>query len=457
GRGRLVWTDHVGIRHERLLPGAYNSPESLAAKARLELELVTSPTRQVITDRPSLSVAELLLAYLVHAEAYYRGPDGKPTKELDKIKLSIRSMRELHGNTRAAEVGPVALKAVRQQLINAGVCRLQINARIDRIRRAFRWAASEELIPGSVYESLRTLPGLRRGRSNARESDPVGPVDDATVDATLPHLSRHVRAMVQLMRHTGMRPGEVCSMTLNQIERGAMWTYRPARHKSAHHGKGRSIPLGPCARNLLSASLAGRALEADEPIFSPRRAREERYAELRANRKSRVQPSQVSRKKSLPKRLPTERYTPEAIGHAVAVACCRAFPPPAPLAQLDNETVAEWKARLTDEQKKELAAWRREHRWHPYQLRHSYATRVRKEHGLEAAQVLLGDAARKQIAKRFPGDGRDERIAKYERHLHNLLTSTLHELERLQARREGEAVPPPAVADVNISLNPSAG
>jgi site-specific recombinase XerC len=33
---------------------------------------------------------------------------------------------------------------------------------------------------------------------------------------------------------------------------------------------------------------------------------------------------------------------------------------------------------------------RREHRWHPHQLRHSAATRIRKEHGLEAAQVILG-------------------------------------------------------------------
>lgn len=72
----------------------------------------------------------------------------------------------------------------------------------------------------------------------------------------------------------------------------------------------------------------------------------------------------------------------------------------------------------------------------------------------EAAAVtrLLDDrTAREQAAKLLPGDGRDERIAKYERHLHNLLTSTLHELERLQARREGGAVPPPAVIDVNVT------
>jgi hypothetical protein len=44
GRGRLIWTDTAGVRHEKLLPGEYGSDESLAAKARLELELATSPT-----------------------------------------------------------------------------------------------------------------------------------------------------------------------------------------------------------------------------------------------------------------------------------------------------------------------------------------------------------------------------------------------------------------------------
>ena len=30
--------------------------------------------------------------------------------------------------------------------------------------------------------------------------------------------------------------------------------------------------------------------------------------------------------------------------------------------------------------------------WHPNQLRHAKATELRKEHGLEAAQVVLGHA-----------------------------------------------------------------
>ncbi|HVL12261.1 MAG TPA: hypothetical protein VM529_06835 [Gemmata sp.] len=68
------------------------------------------------------------------------------------------------------------------------------------------------------------------------------------------------------------------------------------------------------------------------------------------------------------------------------------------------------------------------------------------------ARLLDTRVARKQGARLLSGDGRDERIARYERHLHTLLTSTLHELERLQARSEGRVVPPPAVADLNVAV-----
>ena len=75
---------------------------------------------------------------------------------------------------------------------------------------------------------------------------------------------------------------------------------------------------------------------------------------------------------------------------AVSRACDRAFPLLANLAQCEGETAKQWWVRLSAEQRVEVKAWRESHRWHPNQLRHTYATRVRKEHGLEAAQVVLG-------------------------------------------------------------------
>ncbi len=57
----------------------------------------------------------------------------------------------------------------------------------------------------------------------------------------------------------------------------------------------------------------------------------------------------------------------------------------------------------------------------------------------------------------MPPAGRDERVIRYESYLHKLLTSTLHELERLQANRVGKGVPPPVVVDVAVDLNGGVG
>jgi hypothetical protein len=66
--------------------------------------------------------------------------------------------------------------------------------------------------------------------------------------------------------------------------------------------------------------------------------------------------------------------------------------------------------------------------------------RAEQERALAASAALL------------PPEPVTQRVLKYEKHLHSLLTSTLHELERLQARRAGAAVLPPVVADVHVSI-----
>lgn len=82
-------------------------------------------------------------------------------------------------------------------------------------------------------------------------------------------------------------------------------------------------------------------------------------------------------------------YCPHVIEVAVARACDEAFPP-AELARREDESREKWGDRLTDDQHARLKEWRREHRWHPNQLRRLFATTVRRLYDLEAAQVLLG-------------------------------------------------------------------
>lgn len=85
---------------------------------------------------------------------------------------------------------PQAGKLVWQErTIRTGLTRGVVNQRIGRIKRVFIWAVSEQLIPETTYRALLTVEGLHRGRSDARETEPVLPVTVGFVEATLPQPS----------------------------------------------------------------------------------------------------------------------------------------------------------------------------------------------------------------------------------------------------------------------------
>jgi integrase len=258
--GKAVVTIRTTAGRRDIYLGEYNSPDSRREYARIiaELEASTPARAAAVTAGNSLTVNEVLLAFMQHAAVYYRTPDGKPTSEVREMRLSLGPVRELYGLTPTAEFGAVALETVRQRMVGAGWCRNLVNRRVDRVKRVFKWAASKGLVSVTVYQTLQTLAGLRKGRTEARESKPVRPVDPAHVMATLPFLNRHLRAVVELQRYSGARPGEAWKLTLGEVDRsGEHWLYRPTQHKTTHHDKDRVIPFGPRARGVLVAFLIG--------------------------------------------------------------------------------------------------------------------------------------------------------------------------------------------------------
>jgi hypothetical protein len=114
-----------------MLPGAYDSDESRAAFATLLLELEAAPHQPQASEPASLSMAEVLLAYLDHAARHYRGPDGRPTSEYRECKLVARTLRELYADRPAAQFGPLLLKATRQAWVIAGLSRPEVNRRTN--------------------------------------------------------------------------------------------------------------------------------------------------------------------------------------------------------------------------------------------------------------------------------------------------------------------------------------
>ena len=191
----------------------------------------------------------------------------------------------------------------------------------------------------------------------ARETKPIRPVADADVDAIRLHVGRQVWAMIELQRLTGMRPGEVTRMRTGDIDRsGSIWVYRPHRHKTEHHDRPRVIPLGPRAQEILRPFLKADPLAY---LFRPDEAEAERYAARGAARKSKVSPAHRRRRKPNPRVRPGERYSTSAYGRVIHRGCRKAGVP----------------------------------LWSPNRLRHTAATRLRKDFGLDVARAILGHSS----------------------------------------------------------------
>src|SRR5262245_13753715 len=192
----------------------------------------------------------MILAVWKEAELHYRHPDGTPTGELDNLRDALRPLRRLYGTTPAADFGPLALRAVRDAMARDGLARTTINARVNRIRRAFRWGVEHEHLHPDVAARLDAVAPLRKSRGG-REPEPVRPVPWADVAATLPHLPPMVRAMVLFAWHTGARPGEVVGLTTGLIDRaGDVWVAELREHKTAHRGQARAVLIGPRAQQV---------------------------------------------------------------------------------------------------------------------------------------------------------------------------------------------------------------
>jgi integrase len=246
GQAIVTLPDGLGVRRDVYL-GKYGTSESRAEYARVigEWEASGRCLPQPAHKSSSLTVNELLIAYWTHAEAFYRFAERKHCGQAYCLKDALRVVKELYGHTAAVNFGPLALKACRQRMVENGWSRRYVNAQVDRIRRAFRWAAGEELIPGEVHQNLLAVEGLRRGKTSAREGKKVKPVPQEQIDATLPFLPPVIRAMVNFQLLTGCRPGELCLIRPIDLDMSnpSRWVFSPEKHKTEHHDIERHIDL----------------------------------------------------------------------------------------------------------------------------------------------------------------------------------------------------------------------
>lgn len=307
----------VEIKGRRYYLGKYGTPEAEQRYHAMLAEVAAHGAPLPRVDKTDITVAEVAAAYWDYAKAYYS------KKEAGRVQRALQTATDLYGDTNAVEFGPRALAAVRQVWIENGNARPTCNALTQCVKRAFRWAGANELVPGEVVAGLNTLDGLRRGRSDAYEPDPVKPVPLERVNEVLGELSPTVRAMVQFQLKTAARPGEIVKLAVGDIDKsGDVWTAKLSEHKTGYLGRERVLYIGPLAQDLIRDRLLR---PSDDPLFVNSQG---------------------------------AAYMTSGYHAAIRRACVRL--------EVD--------------------------RWSPNQLRHTAATLIREQYGLEAAQVILGHA-----------------------------------------------------------------
>jgi integrase len=346
----------VRINSKDIYLGVYGSPASKEKYQRVIAEWLAASQQGVSTPlsrgkASTITVSELVLAYWQFVHTYYV-KNGRPTSEQDNVRQALRFVVNLYGHSAAEEFSPKALKLVREAMIESGRCRNLINKDVFRIRGMFRWAAENDLLPVTVFLTLTTVKSLKKGRTNARETNAVKPAPEEHIEAVKEVVPKQIQAMIDLQLLTVMRPGEVTIIRTIDIDRsGEIWLYVPESHKTEHHEIRRVIPIGPKAQLVLEPWLRD-----DQPflyLFRPLDVITARASRLSKKRKGQDQAAVLRMVK------PGDCYKVSSYRQVIKRACRRLH--------------------ITE--------------WRPNQLRHNAATAIRRQFGLEAARVVLGHQA----------------------------------------------------------------
>ena len=335
----------VELSGERHYLGRWNSQESKENFQRVVSEWIARDCKPE-PPKNDATVVECCDAYTDYCRDYFKSSP----KSFDRILLALRPLLKLYGRMLAHEFGAVHLRAIRETMINSKLSVTTINTRINVIRRMLRHCASIEMIPPEPWHKAATLENLKPGRTAAKSPKKILPVPLEHIEAVKPFVTQSVRGLIELQLLTGARSGELLKLKAADIDMtGNVWIVSLKKHKNSWRGQSRTLCIGPRGRSVLKPFILQR--RADEYLFQPYDYYRERSQAADTHRR-------LNQTKNTPlsDRTCGEHYTADSYRRAITRAC-------------DEAKVSHW---------------------HPHQLRHTCASEMRKQFGVEAVRALLG-------------------------------------------------------------------
>jgi len=160
----------------------------------------------------------------------------------------------------ARAVTPTDLREYRSYLQNVeGRKPATINRRLAALRSFFAWARAEKRIQDSPTSDIKGVTG-EPARARWLDKRQV----DKLIRTVERHGSKRDLAIVQLLRHTGLRVGELVGVRLRDLDLSERTGELRIWGKGSKH---RAIPLNVTVRRALEDYLAVRPKTLDEHLF----------------------------------------------------------------------------------------------------------------------------------------------------------------------------------------------
>lgn len=246
-KGRIFWRGKT-----RVLPGRYKSAESWAEFHRLAAiiqETGDFPPDQ--TDQP-LTMAHLGKFYLKAMRIKF-GPDSR---EPVYLSYAIRDCNRLFGALSVDQFLPPQLKAVRAEIVKAGLCRRTANKRAQQLTRLIQWAVEEGHATPDQWHRLKAVEPIHQGQYGAKDMPAKRPVSLDHFERTAEYLRPEQRDAARVLLLTGMRTGELLAMRPQDVNMaGRHWLYTLSKHKTSKKTGSATVLIPEPAAIILAARM----------------------------------------------------------------------------------------------------------------------------------------------------------------------------------------------------------
>ena len=198
------------------------------------------------------------ITFAALAEWYFELESVKALKAFDTVKVYIGKFLKVFGDTLVSDIQPADLENLQARRRREGLKDKSVDDEVNYVKTMVIKGFDNAKLNGDALRVFRRVKKLLKGHANARDRALSADEFNRLMDAC----PRHLKDILTVGYWTGMRKGEITSLTWDKIDMKGRMIRLDATDTKA--GKAKSIPMSDAVHVVLKAIV--RAIH-DQHVF----------------------------------------------------------------------------------------------------------------------------------------------------------------------------------------------